>query len=148
MPAVNLKARSVFMLKNILLLCCGVMLLGGCASLWDTPKAVAGFSIRDLEAARANAVSQVYQAGPDEVFTAVLEELKELKYLVFMQDDVRRFISVMNIPGAIDTTEVGIFVTELPGGQGVKVELSSRSTPARRAVAMALFDKLSEKLKR
>jgi hypothetical protein len=55
----------------------------------------------------------------------------------------------MNIPGVVDTTEVGVFLTRLPKGQeGVRVELTSRSSPAKKTVAKLLFPELSEKFKK
>jgi hypothetical protein len=120
-------------------------LFGGCAFVKDAPRNVMGFSVRDIEAARGNASSQVYQAASADIFKAVIEEFQLKKYYVFTKDEIRGFISVMNIPGVVDTTEVGVFITALPAGKGVKVELSSRSTPAKRIVALALFEKLGEK---
>ena len=65
-----------------------------------------------------------------------------------MKDEVRSFMVVMNIPGCVDTTEVGVFFTDLPRQQGVKVELSSRSSPAKKAVAKVLFSELNDRFKK
>ncbi|MBF0595016.1 MAG: hypothetical protein HQL22_08600 [Candidatus Omnitrophica bacterium] len=121
---------------------------GGCASLWDAPKNIIGISTRDLESARKDSTYQVYQAGFSDVFNAVIEESEKAKYYVFIKDEIRGLITVMNITGVVNTTEVGVFLTPLSRGRAVKVELSSRSTPAKRIVAALLFSKLGERFKK
>ncbi len=121
-----------------------VVSLAGCASLKDFPKLVIGTSTRDLEAARANSIYQDYPHDKTTCFDAVLRVVNKNKYYVFMQDPSRGIIVVMNIPDFVDTTEVGVFITELPQGQGARVEFSSRSSPAKKAVAKLLFGELSD----
>ena len=117
----------------------------GCASLWDAPKNIVGFSTKDMEDARAESLYQSYQGEFLDVFNAVIEIAKENKYYIFTKDEIRGMIVLMEIPGAVNTTEVGVFVMPLPGNKGVKVELSSRSTPAKRTVAQGLFLSLGKK---
>ncbi len=121
--------------------------LCGCASVVDAPKNILGFSRRALVAAKENSSYQVYEASLSDVFSATVEVLEKAKYDIFTKDEIRGFIAVMGIPGVVSTTEVGVFISETGGG-GVRVELSSRSTPAKRAVAAILFSRLSEKFKK
>ena len=120
------------------------VLLCGCASVLDAPKNVLGFSRRALTAERENSSYQVYQASLQDVFGSVTKVFQKEKYTIFTSDEIRGCIAVMDIPGVVNTTEVGVFIEEQTGGRGIKVELSSRSTPAKRTVAALLFSKLGE----
>jgi hypothetical protein len=121
--------------------------LTGCATIADAPKNIVGFSTRDMEAARVKATTADFQADFTGVFDTVLALAKENNYYVFTQDEVRGLIVLMNIPGFVDTTEVGVFITPLKGG-AFRVEVSSRSSPAKEAVAKAILGKLEEKFKK
>ncbi|NLE65630.1 MAG: hypothetical protein GX606_06925 [Elusimicrobia bacterium] len=123
-----------------------ILLLGtGCASLWDAPANILGFSRRDIQEARKDATYQMYAAERGDVYAAVLEVATEAKYDIFLQDEVRGVVVVMGIPGLVNTTEVGIFLSSARNSPGVKVEIASRSTPAQRAVGQVLFSALREK---
>ena len=126
------------------LLALSVALLG-CAALMDAPSNIAGFSTRSLEERRTDSVYQVYDCSEALCFQEVLNAAQNEKYHVFTQDQAKGVIVLMSIPGAVDTTQVGVFFTPLSGQKGVKVELSSRSTPAKRVVAKVLFEALSVK---
>ena len=121
-----------------------MIFLTGCASLWDAPQNVLGFSRRDMDAARGSAASAVYHADFLDVYEAILDIATKSKYHVFLKDEVRGFIVLMDVPGMVDTTEVGVYVTSLAGGGRVRVEVSSRSTPAKRVVAERILNALAE----
>ena len=106
-----------------------------------------GTSTKDLEAGKVDSIYQVYPCAVEACFQAVIDVARDSKYYVFMKDEVRGLVVLMNIPGFVDTTEVGVFFTELPKQQGVKIELSSRSSPAKKAVAKVLFSELSGRFK-
>lgn len=122
--------------------------VSGCASLQDAPKKMAGVSRRSLEAAKADSIYQVYTCDMAACFDAVVDIAAQEKYTIFMKDPVQGFISLMNIPGVVNTTEVGVFMTQLSHGQGVRVELSSRSSPAKKVVAKKLFSELGNQFKK
>ena len=131
--------------KKYLLSLFSVLFFCGCSSFLDAPRNILGFSRRDVEASRVRSSYQVYQVETLAVFNAIIAEFEAEKYYIFTKDEAGGFIMVMGIPGVVDTTEVGIFLTPMGDGQGVKVEVSSRSTPAKRVVAALLFSRLSEK---
>lgn len=133
---------------KILSLLIAILMFSGCASVMDAPRNILGFSRRDLNASRENSSFQVYQVGSQELFDVTVEVFSQARYTVFTKDAIRGFIAVMDIPGVVNTTEVGVFLTAQPDGRGVKIELSSRSTPAKRTVAALLFSKLGEKFTR
>ncbi len=117
----------------------------GCASLLDAPKNVAGVSVRDMEDRRSGSIYQSYECSTMECFDAIIDIAILNKYNVFSKDQVKGIIVLMDIPGAVDTTEVGVFLTALENKNGIKVEISSRSTPAKRTVAVLLFAELAQK---
>lgn len=119
--------------------------LCGCASLLDAPKNVVGMSTRDMEDARTKSVYQTYGCRFSDCFAAVTDCAQKAKYVIFSQNEVRGLVVLMGVPGYVDTTEVGVFLTQLPEQQGVKVEVASRSSPAKRVVAQILFGELGKK---
>ncbi len=123
-----------------------LLLFAGCGSLQDSPKSFVGSSTRVLEAGRSDSIYQVYPSDMPRCFDAVVQIAAKNHYYIFSQDQARGLVVLLNIPGCVDTTEVGVFLTELPAGEGIRVELSSRSTPAKRAVAKVLFSELKERL--
>ena len=61
---------------------------------------------------------------------------------VFIDNRTKKHIVVMGIPGNVETTEVGIFFSQ-PSLTTVKLEVSSKSSNAKRKVAEAVFDELN-----
>ncbi|MBF0486120.1 MAG: hypothetical protein HQL16_06375 [Candidatus Omnitrophica bacterium] len=135
-------------MKKQFIIVASLCVLAGCASLSDVPKKVAGVSTRVLEDTRAHSIYQSYDCDTTACFDSVLDVARKNKYVVFMKDDIRGFIVLMGIPGCVDTTEVGVFLTPQADGKGVKVEISSRSSPAKRTVALVLFEQLAQKYKK
>ena len=130
-----------------MLIISSVFLLAGCASLVDAPKNIMGISTRDLDEARVHAAAQDLHADLADVFSAVVDIAKERKYYIFSKDESRGLIVLMNIPGCVDTTEVGVYLSSLEGGD-VRVEVASRSTPAQVAVAEHVLADLEVKFKK
>lgn len=74
---------------------------------------------------------------------AVKDEQSKRNYLeLFIKDADQRFVIVMGIPGCVNTTEVGIFVTSLE--QGAAIEISSLSTIAKIKAAEIVFEELQK----
>ena len=130
------------MIKTLIVICCLVG-LSGCSALSDMPASVAGVSVRALEDARVDAIYQSYPCTINDCFDAVIKMAGEREYYIFTEDRIRGLVILMKIPGCVDTTEVGVFVSESLHGEGVLVELSSRSLLAKKTVAKALFTALA-----
>ena len=128
---------------GIALLLIPIFIFAGCASVVEVPKTFWGSSTRALEEARVNALSKTYACSFRDCYQAVLLIAKENEYQVFIKDMARQVIVLMKIPTSVDTTEVGIFFTELNGPQ-VKIYISSLSSHAKRVVAEALFSELDK----
>ena len=120
-----------------------VILWAGCARLRDIPSAVWGSSTRALEEARVDALSKTYSCSFRECYQAVLLVAKEKEFTVFLKDMHRQEIILMDIPTSVNTTEVGIFFTELSDGH-VKIYISSLSSHAKRVAADILFPELDK----
>jgi hypothetical protein len=64
---------------------------------------------------------------------------------LFLQDRKKGHLVVMGVLGSVDTTEVGIFFSEVVGERQVTIEISSLSPYAKLAVAELVFDDLGQK---
>ena len=74
---------------------------------------------------------------------AIEDDQPKRNYLeLFIKDTDQRFLVVMGIPGCVNTTEVGIFVTSLEQGAGI--EISSLSTIAKIKAAEIVFEELQK----
>ncbi len=111
----------------------------------ETTRKIWGSSTKALEEARQNGEVLVknYACPWSDCFDKVVKiaELKELK--VFMKDQKKKLIIVMNVPGQIDTTEVGIFLSE-PATSQTKVEVVSLSPEAQAKTAGIIFSNLAK----
>lgn len=126
------------MFKSCLLLLASALLLIGAGSGCQT---ILGTSMADVEKARATADVKTVSAPADTVFQTLLGAADENKLLVFVKNPAARTLLLMNIPGSIDTTEVGVFVTETKPGES-KVEVSSRAPFAKDTASKLLFKAL------
>ena len=118
----------------------------GCAQVLEPFKIIWGSSTRALEEARAEALSKTYSCDFDACYDEVLKIAKETKYVVFVNDRLRERIVVLGIPGNVDTTEVGIFFSELKDA-AIKIDVSSLSSTAKEKAAHVIFEGLDTKFK-
>ena len=114
-----------------------VLLLAGC-SPFEITKTIWGSSTRALEEARATALTKTYDKGYWDCVKEAIHVIDEHGYMIFKKDEVKGYLVLMGIKGAVNTTEVGVFFVELSDTQ-TRIELSSLSTNAKRIVAKALF---------
>lgn len=137
------------MKRMALVMACTLGLLAGlsagCAVVKDAPLNVAGWSTRDLEDARRNSVYGSYSCGAREAFETVFKIAEDSGYTVFRRDEGRGMVVLMGIPGAVNTTEVAVYINPALKAEGVKIEVASRSAYARRLVARNLLGVFSEK---
>ena len=128
-----------------------ILSLSACASVMEPFKVMWGSSTKALEDARVDALSHTYGCSLDECFNNVLSLARDPKsttpitkqfFDVFIKDRIKKHIVVFGIKGNVDTTEVGIFFTNIDE-RTVKVEVTSLSTSAKKKVAEAIFTELS-----
>ncbi len=130
-------------MKNRCLLLFFILVSCGCSTLSDAPRNIVGFSTKEMEDARGQSVYQSYDCQSSQCFSAVVEVMEENKIKIFSRDEKRGLIVLMGVPGVVDTTEVGVFFSQIAQEKVVKVEVASRSAPAKRKVARLIFSKLS-----
>jgi hypothetical protein len=123
-----------------------VLILSGC----EVTKSVLGISTRKLENAIPDGISKSYKCGLRECYEAILaldhnepdlEPQTEKYFEIFMKKPEKGQIIVMGIPGQVDTTEVGIFLSS-EGGDITRIDIASLSTQAKEKVANAVFTEL------
>jgi len=140
-----MKQRSQVYLILILFLTLPV--LSSCTLLKRGPvelsKVLWGSSTRALEEARTDALKAQYQCDSGEAFQKVLDIAKDNDYTIFIKDKRRNLIVLMGIPNSINTTEVGIFFSPL-GNHQTRLEITSLSSNAKRAVSQVLFPAFAE----
>ncbi len=117
------------------------VLLGGCAQTAEFSKTIWGSSTRSLEKARVNALVRNYDQPVSRCYDEVIKASEESKFHVFIDNKPKATIVLMGIKGAVNTTEVGVFFSELADGK-TKVYISSLSSNAKRIVAQKIFNKL------
>lgn len=131
----------------IFLMAC-VITLAGC----ETLKSIWGSSTQTLEDAIPQGLSRTYGCVFRDCYQAILaldqndqsRIPKTKKYFnVFLKDPIRGRIVVMGIPEQVDTTEVGIFLTEESSGS-IRIDVTSLSTQAKEKVATAVFNELDQ----
>lgn len=120
-------------------------LSAGCAPGIEVSKKIWGSSTRDLEKARVNGIVRVYDATPSRCFDEALKAAVDLDFQIFIQSKAKASIVVMGVKGSVNTTEVGIFFSEVTDNK-TKIYISSLSTNAKRIVAEKIFTKLDASL--
>jgi hypothetical protein len=122
--------------------------------LTETAKSVWGSSTKALEAARVDAPSRSFlcdlEACMDVVVGLTVEDLTQdpprmKTFSLFSQNRRKGIIVLMDVPGMINTTEVGVFFDPLSDGDGVKIDVSSRSTHAEQSASDILFAELESR---
>ncbi|MFH1201561.1 MAG: hypothetical protein V1674_01565 [Candidatus Omnitrophota bacterium] len=118
-------------------------LIFGCASIQEPFKRVWGSSTQVLEEARKEGINREFNYSYPDCFDKTLQILNDERLEVFIKDKAHHKIVVMHVKGSIDTSEVGIFFTEVSKDK-TKIEISSLSPNALETVAGYLFTALEE----
>jgi len=118
-------------------------LVFGCASVQETSKVIWGSSTKALEERRVDGIKKTYQCRYQECFDEVIKIAQEQKLTVFIQDARKDLIVLMKIPGCVDTTEAGVFFSDLE--TETRLDIVSLSSKAQRVTSEILFSHLAEK---
>jgi hypothetical protein len=116
------------------LLC--LFLLSGCAILTDP----AGKSIKPALEARKNAKEMIVSGTLDDVYRRVIATADAAGWEVFRESPEEHLVVYHQIPGAVDSTQVGVFCSE--AAHGILVEVASPSLFSRELAAKVLFQRL------
>ena len=120
-----------------------VSVVSGCATIKETAKVFWGSSTKVLEEARINALSNVYQCTYEDCYREVLQISQLEEYKVLIKDKTKGHIVFINIKGAVDTTEVGVFFEKVKENE-TQVDISSLSSNAKTIVAGVVFPQLEQ----
>jgi hypothetical protein len=120
-----------------------VLAFAGCAHVEEFSKTVWGSSTRALEEARVNGIIKTYNCTVDRCYDEALKAAEDAKYTIFINNKSKATIVVMGIKGSVNTTEVGIFFSDISDTQ-TKIYISSLSSNAKRLVAQRILPKLDE----
>jgi len=96
----------------------------------------------DLDTLRPE--SETIIVSPEEEAAEAL--YKTRKFTIFIKNAQKKHLVIFNLPGSVDTTEVGVFFVPLENGR-VKIDISSLSTNAKRTAAEIIFPELSQHFK-
>lgn len=101
------------------------------------------FSSMGEEMGQADAEAETAQTAESLEDQSIQEPVAVSKdsYYVFIQNKIKKYIVVMDIPGTINTTEVGIFFSN-PDEQTTHVEVASLSPLAKEKIAALVFHQL------
>ena len=117
----------------------------GCAQTVEFSKTIWGSSTRALEKARVNGIVKIYDQPIPRCYDESLKAAADAEYKIFIDDRSKATIVVMGIKGSVNTTEVGIFFSEMADNK-TKIYVSSLSSNAKRIVAQKIFSKLDTAL--
>ena len=113
-------------------------ILTGCASIKSVSQNIWGSSITHLETARVDSLYKTIPCEYQECYDAIKVMLDEGSYTVFQERPAKGLLVIMGVQEALNTTEVGIFLTPL-SSEETEIEVASLSTPAKKTFAEVLF---------
>jgi hypothetical protein len=118
-----------------------VVVCSSCAHIVDNTvevgKTIWGSSIRALEQDRPRAVTKTYDKPYWDCVRSTVNICKK-HWVIFQKNEVKGYIVIIGVHGAVNTTEIGIFFDELSENK-TRIEITSLSTNAKRLVAKGLF---------
>jgi signal recognition particle GTPase len=117
--------------------------LCGCGHVTEFSKTIWGSSTQALEEARVNGIIKTYDCSVSRCYDEVLKAVQDEKYTVFINNKPKATIVVMGVKGSVNTTEIGIFFSDISDEQ-TKIYVSSLSSNAKRTVAQKIFAKLDD----
>ena len=120
--------------------------LSGCTTVKEMGKGFIGVSTQVLEQKRKDALKKSFALDYDGCYVKVKEILsqKNKEAYIYAQDYKERLIAIYLTP--VDTTPVGIFFSDEPGGSTL-IEISSPSIYAKEEIAHRIFTGIDESIK-
>lgn len=134
-------AFKFHILVKILLI---IVIVSGCARISETSKVIAGTSTRALYEARASGKSQIFNLDLKTCYDKTILMLKKKKAYIYLHSLKEKRIVAMNFKGFNNTTEVGIFFSEI-NPSSTKLEISCLSTPLLEYASQEIFSGFQDK---
>ena len=125
----------------VIFLLCFLSGVWGCASIKEMAMGFMGISVRSLEKARKDAVSQNFNYDYLAAYTKTLDVLTKIKAYVYSKNIKKHLIAIY--VSEDDTTPVGIFFKEIIDKGSTQIEVSSPSSYARDLISAKLFSALA-----
>ena len=113
-----------------------LVLLNGCAILTDP----GGRSVKPVLNARKSARTHVVSGNLEDVHRKAIAIADAAGWEVFRAFPEKHMVVYDRIPGAVDSTQVGVFCSET--AEGILVEVASPSIFSRELAAKILFQRL------
>jgi len=132
---------------SLFAICCLLsVVFSGCATVKELGKGFVGVSTQVLEEKRKDALKKSFALDYNRCYLRVKDILsqKNKEVYIYAQDYKEKLIAVYLSP--TDTTPVGIFFTQEPGGNTL-IEISSASIYAKEEIANRIFTGIDELIK-
>jgi hypothetical protein len=115
-----------------------------CSAL-DYPKRILGFSIEKFKSEKIGRFNKVFAISKQDCFNKSLNIINDLKAEVVHKNLKNGYIIALNFSNSfdccLDSTEAGIFITEIESG-GVKVEVISNNSLLAKKLSVEFFERL------
>lgn len=135
-----MKNKKYILIQSVVI----VFILSGCAKYIEASRQIMGTSVKPLYESRAKGESLVLSYDYQTCYKKVMAVLKKMKAYIYLHSLEKRRIVAMNFKGFNNTTQVGIFFTEVTPGS-TKIEISCLSQSVLKGVSKELFSALSDK---
>lgn len=134
----SLLLKATWVVISIIMLACG------CASISNSAKVLMGTSTKALEDAKEKeGQSQILGISYPDAYGRILEILKKRNIVAFLHSQKKHCIVAMYFLGEGDTTEVGIFFTEIKP-QETKITITSLSPKHLKLATTVIFSELEK----
>lgn len=132
-----MKSNARFILTTIF--CLLAIVLSGCATVKEMGKGFIGVSTQVLDQKRKDALKKSFALDYNSCYLKTKDILsqKDKEAYIYAEVPKEKLIAIYLSPA--DTTPVGIFFTEEPGGSTL-IEISSPSIYAKEEIASRIFD--------
>lgn len=134
-----MKSQMLFVILSF------VIFTGGCATVVESARVVAGLSTKELEAARGKAVKQAFNYDYNTCYEKAREFAAKKEFYIYARDKQMIALYLNSDPELeMSTTPVGLFFKEVDASN-TQVEVASQSVHARDLFAKRLFAVLEGK---
>jgi hypothetical protein len=143
--------KKTFLLATYYLL---LATLGGCVTIKEAAKCVAGVSTKVLEDGRKDAIKKTFNCDHTTCYNKTLEKLKQIGTYIYAEDRKKQMIAIYVHKATepetatneteftiTDTTPVGIFFKEIDA-KNTQIEVSSPCTYAKEFISTKIFSTL------
>ena len=133
------RTNTINMIKSFCL-ATTVVLLSSCSVIMDPM----GTSLDNIELSREKATVKIVDRSAIKVREDIRILAEKNEWVLFQYDEEAKCLVIMGVPQGTDTTETGIFVTEVEDSK-TKIEVTSLNRKQQALVAKSLFELLDKR---